>query len=512
MNPAFLGAYLITILNQSPSEASYASCHPRNWPAIRKAWIIGILVFLEFFVTIIATTGSAAVHYAVEDFPDDSKKALMASFVSTYSFGQAVGSILLPQFTEPFGRRQFYLWSTVAFSVTCVVTGVTPSIVGVGFGRFVGGLASAVPAVVVAGSVEDLFNEKSRIWLIWLWNCLTVAGQVLGPVYSTYIAGRLGWYVETRTFSAMMTDSHRPWVYYVAAIITAAMLPLIFLTPETRHFKVLEKNAPKNSETDLNIQESHNPDAHLTLVEVLWRPTVLLFTEPLVFVATALSSFSMGLIYLFTEALHSVYTSPGFDFSYEKASLPFLAMMLGIFFSIVTRIHDMHRYKRHSALRTSTAELKLAGCLLGAPALAIGLWVFSWTIPPAASHISPVVSMIGLTLLGFAATEIAYCLQGYLTDAYTAYASSALSGLACIRAVVSGVLPLVAGDMFQTMGNNNAGTLLAALATLFSIGPVAFYFIGEKLRARSPFARVSTIAASSRPNTSQHQHHTVREI
>lgn len=193
MNPAYLGAYLIAITKESPTESSYGNLHPRNWPAHRKAWIIGILVFLEFFVTIIATTGSAAVHYAHTDFSHDSKKAMMASFVSTYSFGQAIGSILLPQFTEPFGRRNFYLWSTGAFSVTCVVTGVTPSIVGVAFGRFLGGFASAVPAVVVAGSVEDLFDEKDRIWLIWVWNCLTVAGQVLGPVYSTYIAARLGW-------------------------------------------------------------------------------------------------------------------------------------------------------------------------------------------------------------------------------------------------------------------------------------------------------------------------------
>lgn len=193
MNPAYLGAYLMTILNESPTEARYGSLYPRNWPRRRKSWIIGILVFLEFFVTIIATTGSAAVHYAQSDFPKDSKKAMMASFVSTYSFGQAIGSILIPQFTETFGRRQFYLWSTGAFSVTCVITGVTPSIVGVAFGRFLGGFASAVPAVVVAGSVEDLFDEQGRIWLIWLWNCLTVAGQVLGPVYSTYIAAKFGW-------------------------------------------------------------------------------------------------------------------------------------------------------------------------------------------------------------------------------------------------------------------------------------------------------------------------------
>jgi hypothetical protein len=306
------------------------------------------------------------------------------------------------------------------------------------------------------------------------------------------------------------TNSHRSWVYYVAAIVTAAMLPLVAMTPETRHFKVLAKHTPMRSESNLSTQDIQNPDAHLTLVDVLWRPTVLLFTEPLVFVATALSSFSMGLIYLFTEALSTVYTSPGFDFSYEKASLPFLAMLIGILFSVFTRINDMYRYKRHSVLKSGTAELKLAGCLLGAPALAVGLWIFAWSIPPAVSHVSPVVSMVGLALIGFSATEIAYCLQGYLTDAYTSYASSALSGLACIRAVVSGILPLVAGDMFQTIGNNKAGSILAALATVFSIGPIAFYFVGEKLRARSPFARSSIIDIGPRPATSGHL--TVRSV
>lgn len=300
-------------------------------------------------------------------------------------------------------------------------------------------------------------------------------------------------------------------MYYIAAIVTAAMLPLVALTPETRHFKVLARHRLEHPESDANDSSAKGPDAHLSLRDVLWRPTVLLFTEPLVFVATALSSFSMGLIYLFTEALSTVYTSRGFDFSYEQASLPFLAMLTGIFFSIFTRIYDLYRYKRHNELKKGTAELKLAGCLLGAPALAIGLWMFAWTIPPAVPHAAPVVSMIGLTLVGFAATEIAYCLQGYLTDAYTAYASSALSGLAAMRALVSGILPLVAGSMFETLGNNKAGSILAALATVFALGPISFYFVGEKLRARSPFARASIIVdAASRPNTPGHL--TVRSV
>lgn len=167
--------------------------HPRKWTTWKKVWITSVLLFLEFYVTIIATTGSSAAHYAASDFSNSSKMALMASFVSTYCLGQAVGSISIPQFTESHGRRWFYIWSSLAFSLTCALTGLTTSLAGVVLGRFLSGLCSAVPAVVVGGSIEDLFNERQRIWPVWLWNAFTVAGQVLGPVYGSYVSKSLGW-------------------------------------------------------------------------------------------------------------------------------------------------------------------------------------------------------------------------------------------------------------------------------------------------------------------------------
>jgi uncharacterized membrane protein len=201
----------------------------------------------------------------------------------------------------------------------------------------------------------------------------------------------------------------------------------------------------------------------------------------------------MALLYLFTESLSTVYTTNGFDFSYETASLPFLALATGICFSALPRFYDLRLYRIHAG--TTQAELKLSGCLFGAPALAVGLFEFSWTVPPYHADIHPIVSMLGLALIGFAATEISYTLQGYLADCYTIYASSALSGLACVRAIFSGLIPLAGHDLFTGLGNNHAGTLLAGIATIFGIFPIAFYFYGAELRARSRFARASRAAS-----------------
>lgn len=68
-----------------------------------------------------------------------------------------------------------------------------PSLAGIVIGRFVTGFLSAIPTVVVAGSIEDMFNAKDRIWLIFLWAMVSNMGLITGPIMSTYITALLGW-------------------------------------------------------------------------------------------------------------------------------------------------------------------------------------------------------------------------------------------------------------------------------------------------------------------------------
>jgi MFS family permease len=110
-----------------------------------------------------------------------------------YLLGQGLGGVVFPPCSEAFGRKRFYIISTGLYSLFCVIVGVVPSIAGVVFGRFATGFLSVIPTVVVAGSIEDIFNSKDRVWLIFLWAMVSNMGLAIGPIMSTYITAALGW-------------------------------------------------------------------------------------------------------------------------------------------------------------------------------------------------------------------------------------------------------------------------------------------------------------------------------
>ena len=77
-----------------------------------------------------------------------------------------------------------------------MIAGIVPrSSAGIYVGRFISGFASAIPSTVVAGSIQDMFEDELRVWLILTWNSLTVLGLAFGPIYGSFITSSLGWKV-----------------------------------------------------------------------------------------------------------------------------------------------------------------------------------------------------------------------------------------------------------------------------------------------------------------------------
>jgi hypothetical protein len=130
------------------------------------------------------------------------------------------------------------------------------------------------------------------------------------------------------------------------------------------------------------------------------------------------------------------------------------------------------------------------GFAFAAPALVIGLAWFAWTIPPFAS-LPWLVPTLALVPIGFAVNEIAYTLSGYLADSYLLYSASAFSGLAFVRAIISGVMPLIAHVMYTDLEANIATSVLVGVSAAFCIAPWVFFRWSKGLRARSPFAKFS---------------------
>ncbi|KAJ5950779.1 uncharacterized protein N7479_009192 [Penicillium vulpinum] len=451
--------------------------HPRNWPIARKIYDSSLIIFLDLFTTAISTAGSSAADHARYEFGIEKTLALFI-FVSIYLLGQMVGGIIFPPYSEAFGRKNLYIVSTGFYSVFCVMVGVVPSLAGVVVGRFFSGFLSAIPTIVVAGSIEDMFNSKHRVWLIFLWAMVANMGLALGPIMSIYITVHLGW----------------QWVFYIAAIVTAVITIFLFGIRESRPSLLLEREVAKiRKESGNNTLQALNPDSTpdiKTFVRIaLFRPIQLFFTEPIVFMVATMSAVAFALIYLFTEALPPIYESMGF--SSTSSCLPFIAICIGLVSGLLTRIQDHRTIVKYEEQGIPLKpEHKLLGFSIGAPVLAVGLWWFAWTIPPIAD-VHWIVSTVALVLIGYALNEFDSVLAGYLADSYLSYAASGFAALSLIRSSMSAAFPLFARQMYEGLGANVASSILAALATLFCIIPPLFTKYGEQIRARSKFARYS---------------------
>jgi len=234
----------------------------------------------------------------------------------------------------------------------------------------------------------------------------------------------------------------------------------------------------------------HTPDLRTFARIALFRPCRLFFTEIIVFMVSVMSAVAFGLIYLFAEALPVVYGS--FGFSDKQSSLAFIAIGIGLLCGIFTRLYDDHIFrKRQSRRQALRPEDKLTGFAIAAPLLAIGLWWFSWTIPPTISHVHWIVSLLSLVLVGYAANEFDCTLAGYLADSYTVFAASAFAALALLRALCCAMFPLFAHQMFTNLTPNAASSILAAVATVFCLSPIIFFRYGRRIRQSSKFAKYS---------------------
>ncbi|KAG6016575.1 hypothetical protein E4U43_003512 [Claviceps pusilla] len=400
-------------------------------------------------------------------------------FVSVYLLGQMVGGIVFPPYSEAFGRKKLYIISTGLYGGFCALTGAVPTRAGIVAGRFFCGLLSAIPTIIVAGSIEDMFNTKDRTWWIFIWTLLANVGLTVGPMMSTFIVVNLGW----------------QWVFYLAAIVLAATVLFLLGIRESRPSLLLEREvrslqSQTGDRTLKALNPDHTPDLKTFIQVGLFRPLRLFFTEPIVFMVASMSAFASALIYLFSEALPPIYRSMGF--SPTLSCLAFVPLTIGLPLGVFTRIRD-HRMlsRREQQGEPVEPEQKILGFCIAAPLLAGGLWWFTWTIPPVVTGISWIVPTLALVFVGYAVNEFDTVLAGYLADSYLSYAASGFAALSVLRSLMSAVFPMMATTLFDGLGANGACLTLAVLATLFCAVPPLFTVFGKRIRMRSEFAKFS---------------------
>ncbi|KAJ0163798.1 putative transporter C36.03c [Colletotrichum tanaceti] len=447
--------------------------HPRDWGRARKIYDTCIVVFIEFFTTMISTAGSPVANHL---HPELGVSPIVATciFVSTYLIGQTFGGVIFPPWSESFGRKKLYVISTALYCLSCILVARVPNVPGIVTGRFIGGFFSAIPTIVATGSIEDLWDSNARVWWVFWWALVANLGLLSGPVVGELMMDRFGW----------------TWVFYMAAIVTS-FVTLLFLTiKESRPSVVMAKAEEELHDTHSwsrgqGLRNKLKIPKHEKLDLV--RPLRLFFTEPIVFLVAVISAIAFGLVYLFTEVLPMVYTEIGFEDGWKN--IPFLALAVGMLLSTVTRIYDRHYLaKRLATASPVSPESKFTGFFIGAPLLAVGLWWFAWTIPPRVTLVHWVVPTVALVPVGYAVNEFDYVLAGYLTDCYQTYSASAFAALALVRSLSCATFPLFGRALFDSLDFNMASSVFGALATVLCVVPPLLFVFGQRLRESSAFA------------------------
>lgn len=405
------------------------------------------------------------------------EQALVLSiFVAAY----ALGPLLWGPMSELYGRVIIVQVSNAWFLLFNLGCGLAQSRDQMIAFRFLAGIGGSAPLAIGGGILSDLFFPEQRGKAISIYSLAPLLGPAIGPIAGGWIAERTTW----------------RWVFYsttiACGIIQAAGL---FFLQETYPPVLLHRKKKRlikqTGNTNLRT-EFDRPDRTVlqTLAVALTRPCRLLATQLIVQILALYMMFLYGLMYLVLSSFSTLFASeynetPGIQ------GLNYLSIGIGFFLGcqvcapLQDRIYAALKRRFVPEGGPGRPEFRVPMMVPGAVLVPTGLLIYSWTAEYKTHWIGPNIGA-GIYAAG---TIISFqCLQGYMVDAYSRYAASAVGAATVLRSMAGFGFPLFAPTMYDRLGYGVGGTVLAAVGIAIGFpSPFLLWKYGEKLRAKSHF-------------------------
>ena len=173
--------------------------------------------------------------------------------------------------------------------------------------------------------------------------------------------------------------------------------------------------------------------------------------------------------------------------SLGMASLPFLAMLVGIFLATLgIGAFTNGWWARRFAARGQklVPEDRIPLMIISALLLPVGLFWFAWTSAPSIQWAAQVISGV---LIGAGIMLNLLSSTSYLIDVYLLNANSALAANICVRSATAAAFPLFADYMYQRLGSEWATSLLAFLCLAMAPITWVLWRYGKRIRGFSRY-------------------------
>ncbi|KAL6876882.1 MFS general substrate transporter [Trichoderma novae-zelandiae] len=522
---------------QCPDLAAYTS--PLTWGATRKSILLILSCLATFLTAYTAGAYAPPANIMANDFGTSRLVVLVG--ITTFCLGFAFAPMALAPMSEIWGRYPIFIVAGTVFVVFQAVCSVMPDAAGMLVSRFLVGTGGSVFSAVVGGVLADLWEKEERNTPMALFSGAVLAGTGAGPLVSTALIETVG-----------SNDRAWKWSFWTQVILDSGLLlALVLFFAESRASVLLSRKAKKlnkwygdlethgiyglrisselalmasaaSSQTTItpNLNGPSVPSTprlrrirwivkedeqraslgHIVLTSIR-RPFHLLLTEPVVFCFSLWAAFSWGVLYLSFSVVPFLY---GENFS--LSSRVYVAMMIASAVATVVGIFQEHLLKHSQWKRqeegfqysdsrfwafmrrrfpAEAPEARLYFTCITALLLPIGLFIAFLESQGTGGY----SKAIGLGLATWGIYSVYLATFNYLADTYHIYASSALAAQSFCRNILGGCFPLITSIMFTNLGTKGAGAMLGGIATGLTIIPWVLLFYGERIRAKSKFAK-----------------------
>lgn len=240
-------------------------------------------------------------------------------------------------------------------------------------------------------------------------------------------------------------------------------------------------------------KETGNPDLRSRLdrgisgTEILKlaivRPTKMALFSPINTILAVLSAIIYGAMYLLLTTFPMVFESV-YGFSTAISGLAYVGLGVGSVLGLLIFSFTSDRYiAQRAAKGVLKPEDRLPLLILSGPIIAIGYVWYGWSSRPQVHWMVPIV---GSGILGMGNMFFFLPMVGYLVDAFTIYAASAIAASTVLRSIGGALLPLAGPIMYEKLGFGWGNTLLAGLVFMFTPVLIMVYRHGEYIRIRWP--------------------------
>ncbi|KAL2830149.1 major facilitator superfamily domain-containing protein [Aspergillus pseudoustus] len=440
---------------------------PKKWLAMTTCCFLGI-----------AFTIPSSIEGPVQPaFDEHFGVSPMAGSMTTGIFliGVGVGSLFSGPFSETFGRNIVYFVSMTVVMLFIMGKALAPNYGAALAFRFLCALFAATPMTVAGGTIGDIWSPLQIPFSLPLVTICAYAGPILGPVIGAYTP-EIGF----------------EWADWISMIIIGAVLVFVLIAqPETYSPLLLEWRAQhlRQLTGDSRYQAQHTSASSLgsRLLTNVYRPFVMIWTEPIIIVFTFYLVLLYFVLFTFLNGYTYIFTQP-YDISLSLTFILWVAMMPGVVVALAMVPYIYHLTNKTAAKAMAEGkplqpEVSLYWAMAGASILMpVSLFWMAWTCYPEISIWSPILAS---SVFGYALVCIFTTSYMYIIFVYLQYAASALGFMTFARYLVSGALSPASIKMYDNIGPHWSLTIVAIIATFMAPVPYVLHRHGHKVRAMS---------------------------